>query len=167
MESHIGDLSYSIGGNFSYSRHLDWEQYKPIFGNSWDQYRNSKYHRMNSISWGYEVIGQFQSWEEIASYPIDNDQQGNKTLRPGDIKYKDVNGDKVINEMDQRPIGYTEGRLPPSTSDLILLSNGRDLIWLWISPEQVVPHGHKTENYASHSLMAETPQNLCLKTNGI
>ena len=26
---HIGDLSYSIGGNFSYSRHLDWEQYKP------------------------------------------------------------------------------------------------------------------------------------------
>lgn len=109
---HIGDLSYSIGGNFSYSRHLDWEQYKPIFGNSWDQYRNSKYHRMNSISWGYEVIGQFQSWEEIASYPIDNDQQGNKTLRPGDIKYKDVNGDKVINEMDQRPIGYTEGSLP-------------------------------------------------------
>lgn len=107
-----GDFVYSVGGNFSYSRHFDWEQYKPIFGNSWDEYRNSKHHRMNSISWGYEVVGQFQSWEEIASYPIDNDRQGNKTLRPGDIKYKDVNGDKVINDLDQRPIGYTEGSLP-------------------------------------------------------
>lgn len=109
---HVNDFVYSLGGNFSYSRHFDWEQYKPIFGNSWDEYRHSKHHRMNSISWGYEIDGQFQSWEEIATYPIDNDRQGNKTIRPGDLKYKDVNGDKVINELDERPIGYTEGSLP-------------------------------------------------------
>ena len=57
-----------------------------------------------------EVLS-FKSWEEIASWTIDNDRQGNKTLRPGDIKYKDQNGDKVINGMDERPIGSLAGYL--------------------------------------------------------
>ena len=30
-------------------------------------------------------------------------------MRPGDIKYKDLNNDGVINGMDQRPIGYSSG----------------------------------------------------------
>ena len=68
--------------------------------------------RFGYLSWGLEADGQFQSWEEIASWPIDNDRQGNKTLRPGDIKYKDQNGDKVINGMDERPIGYRQGSTP-------------------------------------------------------
>ena len=69
-------------------------------------------HRFGYLNWGLEAIGQFKSWEEIAAYPIDNDRQGNKTLRPGDIKYKDVNGDGVINGMDERPIGYREDSTP-------------------------------------------------------
>ncbi|WP_106829421.1 SusC/RagA family TonB-linked outer membrane protein [Parabacteroides pacaensis] len=115
---------YSIGANFTYSRCYDWRQYKPQFSNSWDEYRNSKKKRFNSISWGYEAIGQFQSWEEIANYPIDNDRQGNKTLRPGDIKYKDVNGDQVINSLDERPVGYAEGSLP-------LLNYGFNFMFQW------------------------------------
>mgnify|MGYP000316337242 FL=1 len=31
---------------------------------------------------------------------------------PGDIKYKDVNGDGVINSLDERPIGYREDSTP-------------------------------------------------------
>jgi TonB-linked SusC/RagA family outer membrane protein len=106
------DLHYSVGFNFTYARRYDWEQYKPRFSNSWDEYRNSMNHRYSGIWWGYESDGQFQSWEEIANWPIDNDRQGNKTLRPGDIKYKDLNGDGVINSYDQRPIGYATGNLP-------------------------------------------------------
>ena len=87
----VEDFTYSIGGNITYSRFYDWEQYKPRFSNSWDVYRNSLNHRFGYLNWGLEAIGQFNSWEEIATYPIDNDRQGNKTLRPGDIKYKDVN----------------------------------------------------------------------------
>ena len=108
----VEDFTYSIGGNITYSRFYDWEQYKPRFSNSWDVYRNSINHRFGYVNWGLEAIGQFQSWEEIATYPIDNDRQGNKTLRPGDIKYKDVNGDGVINSMDERPVGYREGATP-------------------------------------------------------
>jgi TonB-linked SusC/RagA family outer membrane protein len=108
----VGDLSYSVGGNFTYSRIYSWEQYKPRFSNSWDEYRNSDHHRLAGTVWGYEAIGQFQSWEQIATYPVDVDNQSNITIRPGDLIYKDVNGDKVINGMDQRPVGYAEGGLP-------------------------------------------------------
>lgn len=108
----ISDLSYSIGANVTYSRFYDWNQYKPRFSNSWNVYRNSINERFGYLSWGLEADGQFQTWEEIASWPIDNDRQGNKTLRPGDIKYKDQNGDKVINGMDERPIGYRQGSTP-------------------------------------------------------
>ena len=107
------ELSYSIGANVTYSRYYEWEQYKPRFSNSWDEYRNSKTHRFGRVNWGLEADGQFANWEEIASWPIDNDRQGNKTLRPGDIKYKDINGDGVINWMDERPIGYDQDGLTP------------------------------------------------------
>jgi TonB-linked SusC/RagA family outer membrane protein len=110
--SKVGQLNYSVGGNFTYARMLDWHQYKPRFGNSWDEYRSSINERFAYVNWGYHCIGQFQSWEEIASYGIDNDGQGNKTIRPGDLKYEDVNGDKVINGMDERPIGFRQGETP-------------------------------------------------------
>lgn len=120
----LGELTYSVGGNLTYARFYDWEQYKPRFSNSWDEYRNSIHHRFGYVNWGYEAIGQFKSWEEIATYPIDNDGQGNKTLRPGDIKYKDVNGDGQINGMDYRPIGYREGSTP-------ILNYGMNFAFSW------------------------------------
>lgn len=108
----INDFNYSIGGNFTYARFYDWEQYDNRRSNSWDMYRNSIYKRYGYLNWGLEAIGQFQSWEEIANYPIDNDRRGNTTLMPGDIKYADLNGDGVINNMDERPIGYREDATP-------------------------------------------------------
>jgi TonB-linked SusC/RagA family outer membrane protein len=108
----IGDLRYTVGGNFTFARQIDWHYYKPRYGNSWDYYRNSLTERMAYLNWGYHAIGQFQSWEEIARYEIDNDRQGNRTLRPGDIKYEDVNGDKRIDGLDERPLFFREGGLP-------------------------------------------------------
>jgi TonB-linked SusC/RagA family outer membrane protein len=108
----VGDVGYSVAVNATYSRFYDWEQYKPRFGNSWHEYRNSLHHRFGFVNWGLEAIGQFKDWDEIASYSVDNDRQGNRTIRPGDIKYKDVNGDNIINGMDERPIGYRMGHTP-------------------------------------------------------
>lgn len=110
--STLQDFRYNIGGNFTFARQIDGEQYKPRFGNAWDQYRGSILNRYAFLNWGYESLGQFQSWDEIRNYDVDNDGQGNTSLRPGDIKYNDVNGDKVINGLDQRPIGYRQGGLP-------------------------------------------------------
>ena len=75
-------------------------------------------------TWAHEADGQFQSWEEIASWPIDNDQKGNTTLRPGDIEYVDQNGYGIINDMDKRPIGYKEDSTP-------VLNFGFNLAFAW------------------------------------
>lgn len=57
--------------------------------------RNSIWHRVGYVNWGYEAIGRFDSWEQIANYPVDNDRKGNRTVVPGDIMYKDQNNDGV------------------------------------------------------------------------
>lgn len=108
----VGKVDYSIGMNATYGRIKTINTYKPRFGNSWEEYRNSIEHRWLNTTWGYQVSGRFQSEEDISTYAIDNDGQGNRTELPGDFKYKDVNGDGIINGMDQRPIGYAQGALP-------------------------------------------------------
>lgn len=109
---HIGEFNYRVSGNITFSRYRSIETYKPRFSNSWDEYRNSAEDRWGGIYWGYQVIGQFQSEEEIKNYPVNLDGQGNATLLPGDLIYKDVNNDGVINSMDERPIGFPENWAP-------------------------------------------------------
>ncbi len=103
----VGEVTYNVGGNVSLSRSKFLDSYKPTFKNSWDQYRNSGENRFTNIFWGYEAIGQFQSVDEINNYKVNIDGKGNSTLLPGDIIYKDINGDGIINDYDRRPIGYT------------------------------------------------------------
>lgn len=105
-QNKAGQVSYSLSANATLSRTKVMDRYKPRFGNSWDKYRNQTDHRWDNINWGYQVIGQFQSVEEIKNYTINNDGQGNTTQLPGDLKFKDVNGDGVISALDERPIGY-------------------------------------------------------------
>lgn len=108
----VGELNYTVSGNVTFSRYKSIKTYKPRFGNSWDEYRNSAEDRWGGIWWGYQVIGRFQSQEEIDNYAINNDGENNRTQLPGDFIYKDVNGDGIINDMDQRPIGYPSGWAP-------------------------------------------------------
>ncbi|MDP4208712.1 MAG: TonB-dependent receptor [Bacteroidota bacterium] len=108
----IGKLNYTIGGNLSYARNKFLDSYKPRFGNSWNYYRSSGENRYTGIFWGYECVGQFQSKAQIDNYNVDIDGQGNRTLLPGDLIYKDINGDGKIDDYDMRPIGYPGGSTP-------------------------------------------------------
>lgn len=109
----VRDFSYSIGGNFTLARKMNGDSYKPRFGSSWDEYRNSTENRwINTNTWGYQVVGRFLSYEDIQNYRVDNDGQGNTTMLPGDLIYKDQNGDGIINSLDERPIGYQPEQLP-------------------------------------------------------
>lgn len=108
----IGKVNFSAGGNVSYSRQKFLESYKPVFFHSWDQYRNSREGRFTRIDWGLETIGQFTSQEQINSYAVNIDGQGNKTLLPGDLIYKDQNNDGKIDGYDERPIGLGAGKQP-------------------------------------------------------
>jgi len=110
--SKIGKVDYTISANATISRLKILHNYKPRFSNSWNEYRTSVEERWANVTWGYHVTGRFESQEQIDNYSVDNDRQGNRTLLPGDFMYEDVNGDKIINDMDQRPIGYALGAQP-------------------------------------------------------
>ncbi len=114
--SRIGEVNYSIAPNFTLSRRRILDRYKPRYANSWDRYRNASEHRWAGVNFNYHVIGQFQSMEEIANYPINIDGQGNRTLLPGDLIFEDVNGDGIISPLDQRPRGYSSAADPPILS---------------------------------------------------
>lgn len=63
------------------------------------------------LFYGYQYDGIFQSIAEIESSPIPADNNGNRLpvspqgVYVGDIKYKDVNGDGIIDERDQTFLG--------------------------------------------------------------
>lgn len=86
------DFNYGIGANVSY---LD---SKLINDNQEYQAYDYLYRRGNRVgqSYGLEVIGFFNSQMDINNSPV----QTFSTVRPGDIKYKDQNGDNVIDEQD-------------------------------------------------------------------
>jgi TonB-linked SusC/RagA family outer membrane protein len=107
-----GGLSYSISANGTFARLRFLEPFRPRFGNSWEEYRNSRVDRWANVNFGYQVVGRFQDQAQIDNHPINNDQQGNRTQLPGDLIFADVNGDKIINGLDERPIGYAQGATP-------------------------------------------------------
>ena len=49
----------------------------------------------------YEADGLFKSYEEIQAWPVDQDGYGNASLAPGDIKYKDQDGDGMLTVNDK------------------------------------------------------------------
>jgi TonB-linked SusC/RagA family outer membrane protein len=104
-------FTYSVGAHATLARRFDIE-YNQTFGNSLNRYRDSYQNRWGDVGWGYEVIGQFQSEQEIADYKVSNDGAGNRTQLPGDLIYRDVNNDGVIDRLDERPIGYIQGGNP-------------------------------------------------------
>jgi TonB-linked SusC/RagA family outer membrane protein len=101
----ISDLSYDISGNISWSR-SKWKHYDEPNYTDPDQKRLSQIsHQWIDRVEGYVSDGLFASQEEINKLPYKyEDLGGNANLRPGDIKYKDLNGDNVLNWKDQKII---------------------------------------------------------------
>jgi len=113
----IGDFSYDISPMFSWSRgkyvKLD-EDVLPVTGDldpatlEFNKLWNARYvneGQWDDRQWGYVSNGFFMNQEEIDNYQIDQDQAGNQTIKVGDIKYKDLNGDNYIDWRDQKVIG--------------------------------------------------------------
>ena len=95
-----GDFIYSIGGDLSYSRN------KIIYKAE----ASNPYYWMNSTGFasgqrfGLVSDGLFNTAEELANRPYNTYTSNAATL--GDIRYKDLDGDGLINQNDTAPIGY-------------------------------------------------------------
>ncbi|WP_162850077.1 SusC/RagA family TonB-linked outer membrane protein [Sphingobacterium yanglingense] len=66
----------------------------------------------------YRALGIFQTQEEIDAYAVVQDGNKNSTLRPGDIKFADLNGDGIIDVNDQEV--YNDTNIPPYAGGLNL-----------------------------------------------
>lgn len=93
------DLGFTLRGNFTYSKNIvqNWEQ--AYLEYPYLEYNGFPY---NSIR-GYQAMGLFKDEDDIKYSP----QQTFGEVLPGDIKYKDVNGDGTIDKLDMVPLTHS------------------------------------------------------------
>jgi TonB-linked SusC/RagA family outer membrane protein len=94
------DLSFTVRGNFTFSRNkvTHWEQTGVNF--PYQSFTNVPY----GVQRGLIALGLFKDQADIASSPT---QTFMSNYMPGDIKYKDANGDGIINTDDIVPLNYS------------------------------------------------------------
>lgn len=98
-----GDLSYWVSGNYTYAHNtiVDMDEipspytYTQRTGQILDQY------------FGLVCDGMYNTWEEVADPTRPKSSWNNDKLQPGDLKYRDINGDGIIDDYDKVPIGYS------------------------------------------------------------
>ncbi|MBS1606431.1 MAG: TonB-dependent receptor, partial [Bacteroidetes bacterium] len=106
--SHIGKLGYRVSGNFSFTR-TQWKHFEQApQGNSYADWIANLNGRYNGIWFGYGGVGQFGSFGQIQTYPV-NQGGGNRSSVPGDYIYEDYNHDGYIDAGDLHPIAGTYG----------------------------------------------------------
>lgn len=98
------DWQIDLRTNFTYSQNKYEEYDEPDYPYVWQTRKGKPLDGYRVV--GYISEGLFASEEEIAESP---DQQLGSEVRPGDIKYRDVDGNGIINSLDQvmiSPYGY-------------------------------------------------------------
>ena len=123
----FGDFFYNISGNATFGRTMNMYIEHGPYTSSWSIYRGANDYRWSGLGWIYNLLGQFQTLEEIENAPVYNTGQGNKYMQPGDWIFEDVNGDGVIDGDDTRPISLSPGAAPIWNYGLTLSGNWRGL----------------------------------------
>ena len=95
----LGEFTLDMRGTFTYNRDKVIENDQPTQPYPYMETRGTNY----LARFGYIATGLFQSQEEIDRAPNQTDVLG--AVRPGDIRYKDMNGDGRIDANDQTRIG--------------------------------------------------------------
>jgi TonB-linked SusC/RagA family outer membrane protein len=100
-KNNIGEFYYDVGVNFTHFDQL-WENNpNEDVATLKNPYKRST-HKKGYLRIGYLNDGFYQNYEDIANSPR---LLGSSNISPGDIKYKDLNGDGFIDGNDQTYIG--------------------------------------------------------------
>jgi len=135
----LNNWNLQLLANLTYSKNKVIENDQPVAAYPWLEARGQKVGQ----SFGYIAQGLFESTAEIAASPV---QTGN--VLPGDIKFKDLNGDNKIDAYDKTAIGY--GDVPEIVYgfgfslgykglSLSTLFQGVGNMDIWLNGEGVVP----------------------------
>lgn len=95
----INKIDIAVRGNITYSQNTILEKDEE---NNVYPYQMERDYRVNQAK-GLIALGLFKDYDDIRNSP----KQEFGTVQPGDIKYKDVNGDGVVNDGDKVAIGAT------------------------------------------------------------
>ena len=139
-------LSVSARGNFTFNRN------RRVYDDQPEQvmpYQNTAGYANNQQR-GLIAEGLFMTQEEIDSWP----SQFGYTLQPGDIKYRDINGDGKVSEADMVPIGYTD--VPE-----IVYGFGLSLVWKGVDVSAFFSFvGHTTRFIGGYNLYGGAATNV-------
>ena len=108
------DFTYSVGANFAYNHNevgniptLDGIIHgkdNQIYQNAEEFYRAENGHAIGYF-WGYKTAGLFQNQKEINDWIAAGNGIYQADVKPGDVKYVDINHDGVINASDKVDLG--------------------------------------------------------------
>ena len=94
------DLHLTVRGNFTYARNRIMDQDEPDYAYTYMNHSG----QMQWQKFGLVAAGLFQDQEDIDSWA----KQSFGEVKPGDIKYLDLNGDGIVDNYDTKPIGYSD-----------------------------------------------------------
>lgn len=100
VKQKFGEWDLTLRGNITYSKNTIEDRDEE---NAYYKYQLQKGYRVNQAR-GLIATGMFADYEEIRNSPTQNFGE----VMPGDLKYKDVNGDGVVDGGDSVAIGATE-----------------------------------------------------------
>ncbi|SHM75654.1 TonB-linked outer membrane protein, SusC/RagA family [Cyclobacterium lianum] len=101
------NFSYYIGGNFGTLKNtvLDLGGAEGLDAGSAEFRQRSIIGQPYQAFFGYETDGVFQSQEQINSYGYSQEFINDNDLQPGDLIFRDQNGDGVVNDQDRVVLG--------------------------------------------------------------
>lgn len=138
LNHRLGKLNYSIGFNgmhFSSKATRRDEVFRDDY-----QYRVGK---PLDAYWGYVSEGIFMDQEDINSHA----KQNFGLVQPGDIKYKDINNDGIIDNKDQVNLGHNGWAVSPFTYGIHLTLNYKQMTLFALANGQSGGIGFKNDSY--------------------
>ncbi|QGY43673.1 SusC/RagA family TonB-linked outer membrane protein [Maribellus comscasis] len=154
----VGDFSYNITANYSWSR-AKWLHYeeRETFEDADDERIHKVSGKWTNRTLGYLTDGFFNSQEEIDNETVDQDQGGNVSIEPGDIRYVDYNGDGIITERDKVVLG--KGTTPESMFGINMSASykGFDFSMLWQGASGFVSRFNNDNNIGGLRASAGVP----------
>ena len=134
-EQKFGDFRYSISPNFAFARNkvIEMLEVPPMYDYL------SRTGLPVGQRFGYDLFEFYQPGTEeryYEKYGVEMPDQ-NIDLKYGDAVYVDLNGDKVVDQNDMKPLGYTDNPEITYSVNFNFQWKGLDFTMLWIGADHV------------------------------
>ena len=140
-KKNFGDFGLQVGANYTYYTTKATKRDDTNYADAY-QYRQGK--PLDAI-WGYECLGFFQDEADIKSSP--NQSYFGQTIAPGDLKYKDQNGDGMIDNKDQVELGKEGWFGAPSTVGVNVTLKYKNFTLFMLGTGGFGGHGVRNNSY--------------------